>query len=83
MSAEDRVIYDWDLSPEERAKNDPEIMGKHRLPSGFMNERVNLSDWEGSECVGGVFNGSCWSETSNLFVLAEVIPAFRQEGILN
>ena len=83
MSAEDRVIYDWDLSPEERAKNDPEIMEKHRLPSGFMNERVNLSDWEGPECVGGVFNGSCWSETSNLFVLAEVIPAFRQEGILN
>ena len=39
-----------------------------------MNERVNMSDWEGVGCIGGVFNGSCWSETSNLLALAEVIP---------
>jgi len=50
----------------------------HRLPCGFINERVNMSDWEGDSCIGGVFNGSCWSETSNLLALAEVIPLLEK-----
>ena len=44
------------------------------MPQGFINERVNLSDWEDEQRIGGVFHGSCWSETSNLLTLAEVIP---------
>ena len=44
------------------------------LPPGFISERVNMSDWESKRCIGGVFNGSCWSETSNLLTLAEVYP---------
>ena len=52
-------------------------MEKHRMPQGFINERVNMSDWEGNEHIGGVFHGSCWSETSNLLTLAEVIPLLK------
>ena len=39
------------------------------LPAGFINERVNMSDWEGAENVGEVFYGSCWSELSLLLTL--------------
>lgn len=61
LSTEERPIYDWEIESQP-------------MPQGFMNERVNMSDWEGTDKVGGVFNGSCWSETSNLLALAEVIP---------
>ena len=52
--------------------------GTQQLRSGFICERVNMSDWEGYGCIGGVFNGSCWSETSNLLTLAEVIPLLEK-----
>ena len=42
------------------------------LPPGFINERVNMSDWEGSQNVGEVFCGSCWSEVSNMLHLADL-----------
>jgi len=82
MSLDDRPIYDRNMTIEERKSNNPEILEKHRLLTGFINERVNMSDWETDRCVGGVFNGSCWSETSNLLVLAEVVPAMRAEGLI-
>ena len=74
ISMDDDPIYDWDIDPVVRDSGDREKMEKHRLPQGFINERVNMSDWEGDGCIGGVFHGSCWSETSNLLTLAEVIP---------
>ena len=79
MSTDERPIYDWDISREARESGDPAQMEEHRLPQGFINERVNMSDWEGDGCIGGVFNGSCWSETSSLLALAEVIPLLEQE----
>lgn len=74
MSTNNDPIYDWDLLPEDREKSSPDQLEAHRLPQGFICERVNMSDWETDRCVGGVFHGSCWSETSNLLALAEVIP---------
>jgi hypothetical protein len=74
MSTNNDPIYDWDLLPEDREKGSPDQLEVHRLPQGFICERVNMSDWETDRCVGGVFHGSCWSETSNLLALAEVIP---------
>lgn len=65
LSTEERPIYDWEMEPQP-------------MPQGFMNERVNMSDWEGVDKVGGVFNGSCWPETSNLLALAEVIPFLNE-----
>jgi len=82
ISTDENPIYDCGLTPEERDSNDPEIMEKHRLFSGFINERVNMSDWESPRAVGGVFNGSCWSETANLMALAEVVPALQAEGVI-
>ncbi len=82
MSTEKRPIYDWDTTPEERESDDPEIIKKHRLLPGAMCERVNMSDWEDYCCIGGVFNGSCWCETTNLMVLAEVVPAMKAAGVL-
>lgn len=79
ISLDEKPIYDWYISPEDRESGDPARMEKHRLPHGFINERVNLSDWENDEHIGGVFHGSCWSETSNLLTLAEVIPLFENE----
>ena len=73
MSTDEDPIYDWDTDPALR-DGDPAQIESHRLPAGFINERVNLSDWEGPRCVGGVFNGSCWAETSNLLTLCEVVP---------
>ena len=74
MSTEERPIYDWGLPHTARNSDDPALWEAHRLPSGFINERINMSDWEGDGCIGGVFNGSCWSETANLLALAEVMP---------
>ena len=42
-------------------------------PEGFINERVNMSDWQGFEGVGQVFYASCWCETSLLLTFAELI----------
>ncbi|MCC5843003.1 MAG: hypothetical protein JJU05_02000 [Verrucomicrobia bacterium] len=40
------------------------------MPSGWINERVNTSDWDHN--VGGVFYGSCWCEVSLLLSYAEL-----------
>lgn len=58
MSTEQRPVFSW---------SDPPVA----MPEGFINERVNMSDWEGFDKVGGVFGGSCWSETANLLTIAE------------
>ena len=57
LSREDRPIHDWDGRP---------------LPPGWMCERVNLSDWEGKEKIGGVFRGSCWCEISCMLTYTDM-----------
>lgn len=42
------------------------------LPCGWMNERVNTTDWEGDARIGEVFRGSTWAETSLLLTIAEI-----------
>ena len=42
------------------------------MPAGWMNERVNLSDWEGKGMIGGIFRGSTWAEVACLLTAAEV-----------
>lgn len=51
VSTDARPIYSWDNPPQ-------------KLEEGYICERVNMSDWETEKCVGGVFNFSCWCETS-------------------
>ena len=72
MSTEKRPVYSWDVPKDASLLNDDSIrVEREILPPGFICERVNMSDWESYRCIGGVFNGSCWCETSNLLALAE------------
>ncbi|MGF1530877.1 MAG: hypothetical protein ACFCU4_05910 [Puniceicoccaceae bacterium] len=67
VSREDRPIPD--IRPGKRWKV---------MPPGWVNERVNLSDWEvrgdpeEEIGVGEIFGGSCWSESAALNTFAEV-----------
>ena len=45
-----------------------------KLLEGFVNERVNMSDWETKRKIGAVFYGSCWCETSLILSFAELLP---------
>lgn len=60
VSTEERPIFSWDQPPK-------------RLLPGCICERVNTSDWEGPEYIGGVFDVSCWCETSVLLTFMELI----------
>lgn len=52
---------------------DPEFtLEKKYLPAGYMNERVQTSDWEGKETVGEFLYGSNWPEVSMLLTFVEV-----------
>ena len=39
---------------------------------GWINERVNLSDWEGKDRVGNIFYGSTWADVSALLTVIEI-----------
>lgn len=56
---------------------------KEPLPEGYICERVNMSDWEGQWAVGGVFNGSCWCETSLILTFAEILDDPEIRNALN
>ena len=72
MSTDKRPIYSWDVPKDASLLNDDSIRVEgEKLPQGFICERVNMSDWESFRCIGGVFNGSCWCEVSNLLFLAD------------
>ncbi len=51
--------------------------GSEKLPSGYICERVNMSDWEGFSSVGNVFCGSCWCETSIILTYSELIYEYK------
>ncbi|TVP80797.1 MAG: hypothetical protein EA353_02955 [Puniceicoccaceae bacterium] len=40
------------------------------MPSGWINERVNTSDWDNN--LGGIFYGSTWCEIALLLTYAEL-----------
>lgn len=64
VSTPQKPIYDWD-----HKHGDEE----GRLPDGYICERVNTSDWEMQGCIGGVFNVSCWCETSLVLSFVELM----------
>lgn len=61
ISRDDRPIY---------AKMDDG--SRKQMPAGYVNERVNMSDWETEGRVGEVFYGSTWAETSALLTWVEL-----------
>ncbi len=48
------------------------------MPPGWMNERVNLSDWEGRDKVGDIFNGSTWAEVACMLTTTEIPGVYVQ-----
>ena len=64
VSTPEKPLYDWD-----HPHGDPE----GRLLDGYICERVNTSDWELAPYVGGVFNVSCWCETSLVLSFVELM----------
>lgn len=71
ISTPERPIYSWKVPKDSTVHGSSDVeVPQEKLPSGFICERVNMSDWETQKCVGGVFNGSCWSEVSNMLLLA-------------
>ncbi len=55
--------------PQYMSREDRQI---NELKPGWINERVNMSDWEGFEMVGNVFYGSCWPEVSLMLSIHEL-----------
>ncbi|MGN1124332.1 MAG: hypothetical protein ACI4RR_08320 [Eubacterium sp.] len=47
-------------------------------PVGRINERVNLSDWEGTNNVGELPIGSCWCEVSTMLTYLEIPAVYIQ-----
>lgn len=45
---------------------------------GYLCERVNFSDWEGRENIGGNLFGSCWPEASLLLTATELPGIYAQ-----
>lgn len=51
------------------ARADRPIKDQH---IGWINERVNLSDWEGRENIGNVFHGNTWAQVSAMLTVAQI-----------
>lgn len=64
VSTPEKPLYDWN-----HKHGDEE----GRLLDGYICERVNTSDWEMEQCIGGVFNVSCWCETSLILSFVELM----------
>lgn len=47
--------------------------------AGRVNERVNLSDWEGKNNVGEIPIGSCWCEVSVMLTYLEIPAVYIQK----
>ena len=63
VARDDKPFYSWDNPP-------------RKIPAGYINERINTSDWE---TVGSVFYDSCWCETSVILTFVELMnyPEFK------
>ncbi len=51
------------------SRTDRPIASQH---PGWVNERVNMSDWEGKDKVGEIFKGNTWAEVSAMLTVAEI-----------
>ena len=51
------------------SREDRPISDQH---TGWINERVNLSDWESPKRVGGIFKGNTWAQVSAMLTVAEI-----------
>ncbi len=64
------------MSREDRQVGDPGAMRP-----GYICERVNTSDWEGPQNVGGSLFGSCWPEVSLMLTAVELPGIYVQPDV--
>lgn len=67
----------------EIAHNLPQYMVRENyslgdMQEGWICERVNFSDWEGPENIGGNLFGSCWPEASLALTVVEIPGLYIQ-----
>jgi hypothetical protein len=75
VSTDVRPIYSWDMPKDAVARGLEDVrVEPERLVQGTICERVNMSDWEGPRCIGGVFNGNCWCQAAHLLTLVDAMP---------
>ncbi len=70
--------------PQFLCRENRQIGDPSQMQPGFICERVNLSDWEGTDGIGERLFGSCWPEVSMLLTAVEVPGIYAQPdtGIL-
>jgi hypothetical protein len=76
----------WLDQIQETAHNLPQYLSRADRPvgtppamrPGYLCERVNFSDWEGRDNVGGCLFGSCWPEVSLLLTATELPGIYVQ-----
>jgi len=64
--------------PQYLSRADRPVGEPPRMRPGYMCERVNFSDWEGRDNIGGSLFGSCWPEVSLLLTVAELPGIYVQ-----
>lgn len=64
------------MSRKDRQVGDPGVMRP-----GYICERVNTSDWEGLQNVGGSLFGSCWPEVSLMLTTVEIPGLYVQPDV--
>ncbi|MCX7003052.1 MAG: hypothetical protein NTV22_07245, partial [bacterium] len=61
------------VARDDRPLSDP---SGRAMPSGWINERFNTSDWDNN--IGGILYGSCWCEIACMLTCAEVPGVYVQ-----
>jgi hypothetical protein len=64
--------------PQYLSREDKQVGNIEYMKPGYMCERVNFSDWEGRENIGGSLFGSCWAEVSLLLTVVEIPGIYVQ-----
>lgn len=59
-------------------RTDKQIGDPEKMHPGYICERVNFSDWEGRENIGGQLFGSCWSEVALMLTTIELPGVYAQ-----
>ena len=59
-------------------RTDKQIGDSSMMKPGYMCERVNFSDWEEKENIGGSLFGSCWPEVTLMLTLTELPGIYLQ-----
>lgn len=64
--------------PQYICREDKQVGPPEHMKTGYVCERVNFSDWEDVDNIGGSLFGSCWPEVSMLLTSVELPGIYVQ-----